>query len=762
MFPEWFLKEIYEDSTRFRIEKGVFSKTEKIKFCCGKGHIYTQRICDKINLNTLEKNKGCPVCHKNKVISQSNKDRKKLYKFPQWFIDELVTDSDKQRAIKSDLSGIDVVKYCCPICGLVYENRVSYRIHVKTMIEYRGCPSCSNKRGSLKRSKLAQKSHKFPEWFLNELVDSDVLYRAQNGLLSGEETVEFRCPEGHVYKRKVFRRIKIKTMTEGDGCPTCGRKIGTQNRVLKAISKNIFPQWFIDELYKEEDKQRALDSRISTTEILEFICPKGHIYTQRVGDHINISSGERRYSCPTCGKERAKSSLSKTLSLNRNSYPEWFINDLYYDSDKEKAKNRTLVAEDVVTFICSKGHIYTQRVGDHIKLSSGEKRYGCRECSIEDSSDRIKLSKCNSRPEYPKWFIDLLYKDDDKEKARNRSLCCTDVVDFKCSKGHIYRRSVGDVIRITTSEQVSECPYCRECSSRSFVEKSIENFIKSLNLTVSHSRSILPSRKEIDIFIPEKNIGIEYNGSFYHKTLANTSFSCKPKTYHKDKFLECKSLGIHLINIFDVDWNNHKEKIKQYLKDLLFKKDTIYARKCSIAAINNQEANYMYSQYHLLGTTSLITCSYGLYYNEELVSCMSFQQGRYKDKDEPIWALTRFVTKSGLSIVGGASKLLDKFEKEIRPNILVSYSDNDYFLGDVYGKLGFSSSDSSIRYYWFLNNKELKRETCQLKYLSEKYPDLYKEAIESDASNKEDYIMLKLGAFKVYRSGYTKWVKSYQ
>jgi hypothetical protein len=212
-----------------------------------------------------------------------------------------------------------------------------------------------------------------------------------------------------------------------------------------------------------------------------------------------------------------------------------------------------------------------------------------------------------------------------------------------------------------------------------------------------------------------------------------------------------------------VDWNTKQEKIKQYLKDLLLPVQTrIYARKTEIRKIDYKDANTLYEQYHLLGTTTVQSVSYGLYYNNELVSCMSFQKGRYKEENKPVWCLTRFVTKSGYSIIGGASKLLSQFEKEYSPSIIVSYSDNDYFSGNLYFKLGFvcSGDTGNPRYYWYLNNKELKREQCQLNRLKILYPELYKEALSIEG-NKEDYIMIKLGAKKVYRSGHTKWVKQY-
>jgi hypothetical protein len=84
-------------------------------------------------------------------------------------------------------------------------------------------------------------------------------------------------------------------------------------------------------------------------------------------------------------------------------------------------------------------------------------------------------------------------------------------------------------------------------------------------------------------------------------------------------------------------------------------------------------------------------------------------------------------------------------------------------MGGIYDKLGFTNDGQSTpRYYWFYHNEEIKREKCQLKHLKEKCPELLQEAYANNASNKEDYVMLKLGACKVYRSGNTRWIKEYK
>ena len=140
------------------------------------------------------------------------------------------------------------------------------------------------------------------------------------------------------------------------------------------------------------------------------------------------------------------------------------------------------------------------------------------------------------------------------------------------------------------------------------------------------------------------------------------------------------------------------------------------------------------------------------------------EKGEYlckKNKNYGRYELHRYCVKSGLTIVGGANRLLKAFEDEFHPLSLVSYSDNDYFIGDIYDKLGFACvGQVNPRYYWYYGNSEIKREKCQLKYLAIEYPELYSKSLSE--SNKEDFIMTSLGASKVYRSGNTKWLKLYE
>lgn len=300
--------------------------------------------------------------------------------------------------------------------------------------------------------------------------------------------------------------------------------------------------------------------------------------------------------------------------------------------------------------------------------------------------------------------------------------------------------------------------------SGSIGENEVKEYIATFVDDVPEKTSDILFGKEIDIYYKNYGIGIEYNGSVYHAS-KGSPYEDKEKTYHQDKFLTAKMQGVHLISIFDVDWKYNQPKIKMYLKSLFVPQIRIMARKCSISRVDCATTDAFMDKYHLQGKTQYNHINYGLYYSGELIAVMSFDWIAYKNHIEGRYELHRYCVMDGYTVLGGASKLLNAFEQEYHPEYLVSYSDNDYFLGSIYISLGFNCvSQTSPRYYWYLNGEAIGRERTKLKKLrkSEKAATLVKDAIAVNAHNKEDYVMLKLGACKVFRSGRTKWEKIYE
>lgn len=229
-------------------------------------------------------------------------------------------------------------------------------------------------------------------------------------------------------------------------------------------------------------------------------------------------------------------------------------------------------------------------------------------------------------------------------------------------------------------------------------EYEIINFLQKHNITVNSNRKIL-NGKEIDIFIPEKNIGIEYNGVLWH----SEKFG-KYKNYHLDKTIECERQGVRLIQIFEDEYNLHKEIVLSKICHILGinNKPKIYANKITIKEISLMESSSFLNINHIQGEIAA-SVYLGAFYNDILVGVMLF-----KKENDINWELTRFATDINYCCVGVAGKLFKHFIKNFNFNKIKSFADRRWtslVCPSVYDKLGFTIEDIIAPDYKYYNNK---------------------------------------------------------
>ena len=137
--------------------------------------------------------------------------------------------------------------------------------------------------------------------------------------------------------------------------------------------------------------------------------------------------------------------------------------------------------------------------------------------------------------------------------------------DFECRRcGNRFTSAVyGGTMR--------RCPICFPCSTTSTSEHEIRYFISDLyNGVIEKKNRKMIYPLELDIYIPEKKIGIEYDGLYWHSELEG-----KFKEYHLNKTTECNKKGIRLIHIFEDEWEKHNESIKSMLRMIFGMKETV-------------------------------------------------------------------------------------------------------------------------------------------------------------------------------------------
>lgn len=208
---------------------------------------------------------------------------------------------------------------------------------------------------------------------------------------------------------------------------------------------------------------------------------------------------------------------------------------------------------------------------------------------------------------------------------------------------------------------------------------------------------------ELDIYLPEYNIAIEFNGVYWHSELSGG----KSRNYHLNKHRLCESKGINLIQIFSTEWEQKKQIVINMIKAKLgIGIQNLHARKMSILPVAKEEEKAFLNLNHIQGYLPSSE-AWGLYDKEgKLYQIATFGQSRYNSK--VTWELIRSATLSGYRVRGGLSKLLSLFKRQYPNESLISYCDKRLFEGTGYTKVGFiAKKDSTPNYFYTKDYKSL-------------------------------------------------------
>lgn len=263
---------------------------------------------------------------------------------------------------------------------------------------------------------------------------------------------------------------------------------------------------------------------------------------------------------------------------------------------------------------------------------------------------------------------------------------------------------------------------------------------------ILNDRSIIEP-KEIDILIPDYNLGIEINGLYFHSELFN-----KDKRYHLNKTTECEKRNIRLLHIFEDELLFKKDIVHSILSNILGYNQKIYARKTKIVLVDKLTKKRFLKENHIQGNDNS-SIYLGLEYQNELVAIMTFCKSRFSKKHE--WELTRFANKKNINVVGGASKLLKYFVDNYKPKNIISYADRRISLGNLYFQLGFQLSHTTPpNYAYVIKGNRKNRMLFQKKYLKQKL-----KIFDPNLSEKENMKQNKF--YRIWDCGHLAFIKKF-
>lgn len=356
-------------------------------------------------------------------------------------------------------------------------------------------------------------------------------------------------------------------------------------------------------------------------------------YLDKFGVEHHLKSAE--------GKEKFK-------KIIKEKYGEDIVSTLQLDETKEKIKQTNLEKYGV------KSPMQNNDIKEKIKQTNSEK-YGV-EFHTQKHIEPKKLAEFHDDEKFIELYNSFNY--------------VSDIMEY-----------FGIISESTVHQRAKKLNLPTKYNLVSKEEQELADFLSQYT-RVEQSRRDIIKPKEIDIFLPEFNLGIEYNGIYYH----STKFSKITPDYHIEKTKRMNNLGYSLIHIFSDEWNNKPDIVKSVLLDALGKNDIkIYSQQTNIHEVSANQSDDFLQKNHVKGKY-FSDIRYGLFYGNELVSLMTFSRSISNKNYE--WEMVRFCNKLNTEVVDGASKLLKHFVKNYG-NSIISYSDKRWHNDGFHDILGF-------------------------------------------------------------------------
>ena len=475
-----------------------------------------------------------------------------------------------------------------------------------------GCPKCTNDKLTRLRTNKENFIKESNEEHQNKYDYSKVDYKGVT------TKVKIICPvHGEFWQTP---RVHLK----GCGCPKCGFE--RQNDATRLTT---------EEFIIRANKIQGNKYDYSKVEYVDYmtkvciICPEHGEFWQTPNKHL---SGQ---GCPKCGNTK-KLTLTEFIERSRK------IHGDKYDYSKVRYINNGTK----VCIICPEHGEFWQTPHNHLI------GHGCHKCK----NNKISASETKTTE---KFVLEARKVHGDKyDYSRTKYLSAKDKVCIICPEhGEFWQEA---------SSHLSGCgcPKCNHIISKA--ETEIAEYVRSLydGEVITNCRNMLTEHKELDIYIPSLKVAFEYDGMIWHSDRYRVDAN-----YHLKKTEECANKGIKLYHIFEYEWINRQEIVKDKIKHIIgvHYNEYNHTGDYKIIKVNEEEAKEFNERYNLQGhiTSSLYI---GIYCSNELKSMLSLQ----KETDSK-WKIVRFTNSVNNDFI--VNIIIDYFIDKYKPNKIEAYED---------------------------------------------------------------------------------------
>ena len=282
---------------------------------------------------------------------------------------------------------------------------------------------------------------------------------------------------------------------------------------------------------------------------VHWLCPNGHTYITTPDHRTGRSAG-----CPYCSGKKVLAGYNDLSTIVPSLAAEWDYNRNLPLTPQAVTSN----SHKKVWWKCPTcGHEWQATVNDRYR------KRGCPACAVSiRTATRLKTmlkpgvnDLASQRPDLvSEWSI----RNDDA-KPEDFTINSKYMAWWKCSvcgnewQASIHNRTINN----------SGCPKCMRYTGTSFPEQSLYYYFKKMfpDAVNGYKDCFGSSKMELDLYIPDINTGIEYDGQAWHS-------SRHSKTREKKKYNLCQANNIRLIRISEIQDNEER-----FCDELVIRKD---------------------------------------------------------------------------------------------------------------------------------------------------------------------------------------------
>ncbi len=315
--------------------------------------------------------------------------------------------------------------------------------------------------------------------------------------------VWWKCDKGHEWQATIANR------NNGNACPYCAsQKVLKGYNDIQTVNPILAKEWN----YEKNGDLKPEHFMINSHNKVWWKCSKGHEW------QVTIANRTNGCGCPYCSGRKVLKNYNDLQTVNPALAKEWN----YEKNGDLKTEQFTANSNKKVWWKCDKGHEW------QASINNRNKNRGCPYCVNKKTLKGYNDLQTGN----PKLAIEWNHEQNGDLKPEHFTAGSSKKVWWKCDKGHEWQATIAH------RNYGCGCPICMSERHTSFPEYALVFYLKKYGLEVIHSYK--QKGYELDVYIPSKNIAIEYDGSFWHKNKIRKDL---------DKNLKCKKDGIQLYRI---------------------------------------------------------------------------------------------------------------------------------------------------------------------------------------------------------------------